>query len=88
MTWKILPLDGKYYGTKIEGPGGVIIKVWGYRLWELSEREREKLGPLADVEDEKEWKSDGHYEDAGDYAVARVIVDALNAAKLPSIDKF
>ena len=86
MPWQIRPLEGKYYGTVISGPNDVEIKLWGnLRTWELSEREWAAHGPFETPEDkaefEREWKCDSHFEDAGDLALARAIVDVLNEAE-------
>jgi hypothetical protein len=64
--WTIPPLEGKYYGTHIDLPDGARISVWGSRAGVISPRE--------------EWcediMCDSHYEDARDYANARLIAAA------------
>lgn len=81
MTASIMPLDGKYYGTKIETPYGRI-EVW-FGSGEPSEREMAqwpKPSPENGTAEEirSDMMCDGHYEDAMSYRVAEIIVDALN----------
>lgn len=71
--WHVAPLDGKYYGTRVQLSDGVQIKVWGSRVWKPSARE---LAKWAGEEDQSEIMSDGHYEDVGDYANACLIAAA------------
>jgi len=79
--YRLKPLSGKYYGTKIEGPNDMEIKIWGNRIGVPSEREVEDKFPYQppDQEELSNLMCDGHYEDVGDYEIAKVIVNALNS---------
>ena len=66
MTWELLPLKGKYYGTEIRITPRLVVKVWGERIGQISPRE----------EDYEDVMCDGHYEDMGDYRIARLIAAA------------
>lgn len=64
--WRLKPLEGKYYGTKVEMSDGNTVSVWGSREWKVSPRE----------EYYEDIMCDGHYEDIGDYANACLIAAA------------
>lgn len=84
--WSLEPLNGKYYGTLIKGPG-IALEIWGHRTdGKPSEREKATWGEY-DPEgslygSEREWygenMSDSHYETEGEYKLASFIVDKLN----------
>jgi len=80
--WKIDPLEGKYYGTKIvasEGGGNLTLWAFGdifHEGYTASEREKEKgWDPKEEGYDHVEMEQD--YEDAHFIALARTAVPAL-----------
>lgn len=83
----ILPLDGKYYGTKVkiyfEDDRDTIINIWSGSDWKPSERERiscqECDFEFKDVNPCYDCFCDSHYETENDYNLAKIICDALNA---------
>ena len=80
MKATLLPLSGKYYGTKIliEDKGlEAEVVIWDqYNDRSASPRELERYGCTAE---EYEY-SDSHYEATCDLEFARKIVDAINKA--------
>ena len=89
MKLELLPLNGKYYGTKIEvfdddGKSVGYFEIWlspnTEADWRCSERElvqaREsmEMPTETDEEVEREWIGDSHYECALTYRVAKQIV--------------
>jgi hypothetical protein len=72
---ELLPLDGKYYGTKIklvlDKASDIELKIWIHD-GEPSVRE------LKDNNDEDCEFDSSHYETAGDLEVAETIVTAIN----------
>ena len=79
MKIEILPLQGKYYGTKIkiahEGNLSGEITIWGAAPKRYKPSVREiALSPDVPVE---ELMCDCHYEEQGDYEIALVIEKAL-----------
>lgn len=67
-------LEGKYYGTILKNTMGGSLEIWGLnRLNQPSHRELAKWDTPEEFE-----VYDSHYEDVGDYDLARVIRDALN----------
>lgn len=79
--WRLLPLEGKYYGTRIQAPNGAIITLWGtgddYRP---SERELAEFTPeeIATPDFMTDYFFDNHHEQQGDLENARFMVAALN----------
>ena len=74
MLAKILPLDGKYYGTRIELNSGYGFKVW-IEDWDTCQ--------VSIREIENGWDSDmgmDHVEHQLCLDICNVIVDALNRA--------
>ena len=75
----LLPLTGKYYGTKVEISNGdwtEYIVIW--LPGKLSKRELEK----SDTSDLSEIISDGHYESDNSLKIAELIVDTINQKDL------
>ena len=71
MTWKLEPLKGKYYGTKVwNDETDELIEVWLSSVLKASERE---------IEDgwEEEHGYD-HVESQRSYEAAMIICEALN----------
>lgn len=72
MTYKIAPLQGKYYVTEIENPEGVVIaEVYAYPDGKPSWREYERYG--VDFVPE-----DSHYETESVFRMAEAMVKGLN----------
>lgn len=75
MTWRILPLSGKYYGTIIENSISYErIEIWNNTpnsIDEVSERQYEEYG--GDFEGNFD-----HTESKRDFELAVVIMDILN----------
>lgn len=85
--WRVLPLEGKHYGTIVELSTGGEITVWGTHD-DLgpsrdpndpaypSERELEHWPSVPGSEDWNEHFCDGHWESIADLANARLIAAA------------
>lgn len=71
MTWKLEPLKGKYYGTRVINDWtGELIIVWLDLEYKVSDRELEKG-----------WQEDqgfDHVESQRSYEAAMIICEALN----------
>jgi len=84
ITAKILPLEGKYYGTMIlisdEYGNATHIKIWCPDQHErVSSRQLEEWGLSQQPQGEDcELLSDGHWENRVSYALAVKIVEALD----------
>jgi hypothetical protein len=78
---KILPLEGKYYGTNIniETPEGETkIQIWFMGSWEPSKRQLEYDSvPLMGWREEL-FYCDSHYETKDCYDLAKTICESLN----------
>jgi len=90
MNSKILPLKGKYYGTRVviidDDDNDFEITLWGQDDYEPSDRE---LSGVCTIE---EWRKDeagtiygecvdsGHFESRSTYRMAKTIVDLINGA--------
>jgi hypothetical protein len=79
MKATILPLDGKYYGTKVQIDFGnedkTWVEVWYMGDYKPSARELALLHPGEEFEG-----CDTHYETADGYRIAKIICDAINQA--------
>ena len=91
MNAKILPLDGKYYGTKVKivdnDNNDFVINLWCQDDYEPSDRE---LGSICTID---EWRKDeagilygdyidsGHFESRATYHMAKTIVDLINGGE-------
>lgn len=64
--WKVLPLDGKYYGTRVSLGGDATVEVWSSRSWKPSPRE----------EQDPDMRDSSHFENKADYADALLIAAA------------
>lgn len=82
MDAKILPLDGKYYGTKIEyrNPQGKVhtIELWDCNDYQPSQRELTQYDVSL-----SQWRDDGmccdtHFESAFTYDLAMYLADCLH----------
>lgn len=79
MSAAIAPLEGKYYGTRIEikhPRGETEIVVWFMGDYQPSERELR--GQTVPEWHEEGGASDSHYETKDGYEIALAIVRALN----------
>ena len=76
MKAKILPLEGKYYGTIVEityKGYKYQIELWGDADFEPSERELAKWGGKDDFE-----ICDSHFESKITYELAKLLVNLIN----------
>lgn len=79
--WRVLPLEGKYYGTQVQAPNGSIIRLWGSgEDFRPSTRELEQF-TQKEIDDSnfiQDYFCDNHYEQQGDLENAKLMVAALN----------
>ena len=81
ISAQLLPLDGKYYGTKVEiVKNGYVyqITLWNSGSGQPSQRELERC-PTFEVQD-------GHFESVETYEVATAMVDELNRSELVKLE--
>lgn len=82
MKAEILPLEGKYYGTKIiiiDGKENTLIEIWHSDGHDPSKRQLEQDG----YNNVEKWKNDdcgcdSHYESDWTYKLANIIIEAVN----------
>jgi hypothetical protein len=81
---KILPLDGKYYGTEIKvetHDDSFDITVWWMGDFTPSDRELKQCGMSLDEWHENDMGCDSHFESSDGLEVAEIITKALNQTK-------